>query len=105
MDSNPFKNAEYLTKPSGVILMDGQEVAHTRQCCHGGEHFISIKGSGKRRGWCTNCKAITCGRPECDVCVPYEERISLIEGKDRKKNPHAEAIKELERKFPNVLTL
>ena len=103
MNGTPFKNAEFLSKPSGVIIMDGKEVAHTRQCCHGGEHFISIQGSGIRRGYCRNCQAVTCGRPECDICIPYEEKLDLAEGKDRRKNQYSDAIKEIEHKYPGMV--
>ena len=76
----PLENALFHKKPSGVFLMDGIEVAHTLQCCHGGEHFVSIKGSGIRRGFCRNCQMVTCGKPECDPCVPWEEKLNLGEG-------------------------
>ena len=103
MSDNPFKNAEYLRKPSGVILMNGEEVAHTRQCCHGGEHFVSIKGSGIRRGYCPHCVAVTCGRPECDRCVPYEEKMEVAEGKSLSKSKYADTIRAIEAKHPGVI--
>lgn len=92
MDGNPFKDAKYEDKPSGVILMDGKEVAHTLQCCHCAVHFVSIRGSGKRRGFCMHCHKITCGNPKCDPCIPYEERLQLAEGKDLKKSAYTEEV-------------
>ncbi len=66
-------------REDGVILLDGQQVGHTRQCCHCGKHFIMIKGSGVLRGWCMKCSRITCGTIECCKCVPYEKQIENIE--------------------------
>lgn len=96
---------EFFNKPSGVLLMDGKEVGHTRQCCHCTAHFLSVKGSGKRRGFCTMCKQITCGNPACDPCIPYEERLELAEGKSLRKSRYADTIKALDKKFPNIITL
>ena len=76
---NQFEN-----KPSGYILLDGQEVAHTKQCCHCGSHFVSIKGSGKIRGFCVGCNSITCGTPACDIHVPYEKKLEIVEGTYKK---------------------
>ena len=76
------KNVEIqmLKKPSGVLLLDNKEVGHTIMCCHGGEHFLSVKGSGARRGYCTRCKKVTCGAERCNVCIPFEERLNLTDG-------------------------
>lgn len=75
----PFGDVQFLRKPSGAFLLDGVEVAHTIQCCHGGEHFVSVRGSGNKRGWCMNCNAMTCGAPACDPCLPFEKRLDLFE--------------------------
>jgi len=72
--------AQYEKNPSGVLLMDGKEVAHTLQCCHCQAHFISMRGSGKRRAYCTQCKKITCGAHKCDICIPFEEKLDLMDG-------------------------
>lgn len=74
-----FPNARYERKPSGAIVADGREVAHTMQCCHCGNHFVSIKGSGKRRGFCHGCMKVTCGAGECDPCIPFEKKLELME--------------------------
>ena len=73
-----FKNAQYERKADGAILMDGQEVASTIQCVHCGKHFVSIKGSGKIRGWCLKCSGPICG-PECHVCIPMEKQLEAME--------------------------
>ena len=39
-------------KQQGAIVLNGREIAETRQCCHCGQHYVSVKGSGKRRGFC-----------------------------------------------------
>lgn len=78
--SDLLKDAQPEDNPSGYIIVDGQEVAHTKQCCHCGNHFVSIKGSGKIRGYCTLCNNITCGAPACDVHVPFEAKLDFIDG-------------------------
>ena len=74
-----YDNAKYEKKPSGTIIIDNVEVAHTMQCCHCGKHFVSIKGSGKVRGFCMCCHKITCGARACDPCIPFEKKIEQIE--------------------------
>jgi hypothetical protein len=76
---NPFGPVKYERTPKGAFVVEGVELAHTLQCCHCGNHFVSIKGSGKTRGFCLNCSGITCGGPGCDVCVPFEKRLELHE--------------------------
>ncbi len=74
-----YKDAQYERKPSGTIIIDGQEVAHTKQCPHCQAHFVSRKGSGKLRGFCTKCMAVTCGKPSCHTCIPFEKQIEAME--------------------------
>lgn len=66
-------------KEAGVILIDGKQVASTKQCCHCGGHFIMKKGSGKLRGYCMKCHEITCGKIECCKCIPFEKKLELVE--------------------------
>ena len=70
-------------KPAGHILLDTGDgwrtVADTLACAHCGKHFVSVRGSGHIRGWCTRCGAVTCGDPACDVCVSWERKMELIE--------------------------
>lgn len=70
---------QFERKPSGFILMDDKEVACTLQCPHCQAHFVSIKGSGKRRAYCMKCSGVTCGKPECDTCYPFEKKIEDYE--------------------------
>lgn len=49
------------------------------QCCHCAAHFWVNKGSGKRRGYCMNCGAVTCGNPACGPCVHWKKKIELID--------------------------
>lgn len=65
-------------KPSGAILVDGQQVADTVQCVHCGGHFVMRKGSGRVRGWCATCTGMICG-PRCAQCVPLEQRLDRAE--------------------------
>lgn len=78
---NQYKDAQFECKPSGHILVDNVEVAVTLQCCHCNAHFVSIKGSGKIRGFCMRCMRVTCGKPACDPCVPFEARLDHHEGR------------------------
>ena len=80
------QNAVHELKPSGFIIVDGQEVAHTKQCCHCGMHFVSVKGSGKIRGFCIGCNKTTCGSPACDTHVPNEAKLEYEEGTYKKFN-------------------
>lgn len=65
-------------KPSGHIFIDGSQVADTLQCVHCQAHFVVVKGSGKKRGFCRNCMGPTCG-PQCHVCKPAEQQLEDFE--------------------------
>lgn len=71
--------AESVHKPSGAIIVEGMHIADTLTCKHCGYTWIPVKGSGKVRGWCGSCGGVTCGRPECNVCVPYAKKIDMYE--------------------------
>lgn len=60
-------------------MVDGVEVAHTLQCPHCGGHFVSYAGSGQRRTFCLKCSGVTCGRLECDPCIPVERKLEAME--------------------------
>ncbi len=68
-----------MKKVHGHIIVDGQVVADTVQCCHCGNHWIPTPGSGKVRGYCVKCDALTCGAEECDPCQPFEHKLELFE--------------------------
>lgn len=74
-----FEAAKTNRKPGGYIIVDGQEVAQTLQCCHCNTHFVSVHGSGKTRGFCMRCMKITCGSPGCDACTPFEKKLEDYE--------------------------
>ena len=78
---NPFKETpQFESKPSGYVILDGQEVGHTKQCIHCNKHFLSVKGSGTIRGYFMTCLQFTCGSPACDTCIPYEAKMEVVEG-------------------------
>jgi hypothetical protein len=53
-------------------------------CCHCRFTWEVIVGSGIQRGFCAKCCGYTCGKPECNVCVPFEQRLENEEaGRDR----------------------
>jgi hypothetical protein len=76
----------------GGFIEDGRQVASTLCCPHCGAHFVSIRGSGKRRAWCTRCMAVTCGLHACDECIPIEARLDHSEGR---KTLYDEKINQL----------
>jgi hypothetical protein len=103
LGKNPLGNVEFVNKPSGVFIMDGVEVGHTLQCCHCNKHYLSVKGSGKRRGFCQYCNKTTCGHPACDKCVPFEEKLELIEGKKLNKSKYADTAIRIEKQYPGMI--
>ncbi len=72
-DLKQYADAKHEPHPHGVVIVNGKEVATTLQCPHCGGHFISRKGSGHRRTFCLKCKAVTCGKFECDPCRPFAD--------------------------------
>jgi len=76
---DPYADAQFERNPGGAILVDGVEVAHTVRCVHGGEQFVSRRGSGIRRGYCMRCGGVTCGHPAHDACIHWERGIELME--------------------------
>lgn len=70
------------TRVHGAIVVGGKHIADTLQCPHCNAHFKSIPGSGTKRGWCSKCHAVVCGREECmKKCVPFEKKMAMMEGK------------------------
>jgi hypothetical protein len=70
-----YSKVESVRQPAGVILVDGQTVADTLQCVHCNRHWIPIKGSGRKRGFCRECMGPLCGSKECMTCVPFEKKL------------------------------
>jgi hypothetical protein len=70
-------------RPNGAMITvgpDGCEVhSDTLQCAHCGGHWQVQPGSGKIRGFCTRCMAPVCGAPNCFECVPFEQKMDLLE--------------------------
>jgi hypothetical protein len=76
--------AESVRKPSGHIIIDGNVVADTLQCVHCNSHWIPIKGSGIKRGYCTHCNGVTCGSESCMQCMDFRKKLDLYEKGNRK---------------------
>lgn len=69
------------SKPAGTIQVFGDKSlqADTLQCVHCGVHWVVVRGSGRRRGFCMKCMGPTCS-PECSkACVPQERMLEAIE--------------------------
>ncbi len=70
-------------KPKGYGVITGingnSTEFDTEQCCHCGRHFQIVKGSGTKRGFCLHCNKVTCGSPQCDECIPFEEQLKRME--------------------------
>lgn len=84
-EEESFAAAESVRQPSGHIIVNGQQAGDTRQCVHCGGHFLMLRGSGRRRGFCTLCHGITCGSPGCEACVPAEKRLEQREAVGRQQ--------------------
>lgn len=91
-------------RPAGTIIVmeaDGPLTQiDTLQCCHCGGHWHVNPGSGKRRGYCTRCAAVTCGRECCDACVPFEQRLENSEA----GRPWWDTFRPTTASVPRVLT-
>lgn len=70
---------EYVRKPHGTIIVGTNEAASTLSCVHCNSHWIVVKGSGIKRGWCTLCFGPTCGAVQCFNCVPFEKKLEMME--------------------------
>lgn len=72
--------SEFRNSKEGVLIstpLDSDKIVSvkTRTCCHCNRVFLSVPGSGKKRGYCLRCMDSTCGNPACDACVPIEQRL------------------------------
>ncbi len=69
-------------RPHGYSVAQGegrdQEFDYL-QCVHCALQFQVTPLSGKKRGFCTNCKGPTCGKPKCDPCIHWKKKLELIE--------------------------
>lgn len=72
-------------KHGGYITLDGVVVTQTLQCCHCQKHWPVRKGSGVVRGFCRLCMQVTCGKAECEPCIPFEKKLDMIEAADRQR--------------------
>ena len=99
----PLGDVQFEKKPSGVFIVDGNEAGHTLQCCHCGAHYVSIRGSGIRRGFCKLCNQVTCGKEVCNMCVPFEEKLNIMEGKKLKDSKYGDTVKRIVSENPGVL--
>ena len=71
------------TSPDGRVKEEDYN-----QCVHCGGHFQVVPGSGIKRGYCRNCMGVTCGKPECNPCLPFQKWMDLVEANDRRsRNP------------------
>jgi hypothetical protein len=69
-------------REDGAIIIatpQGETQRTTLQCCHCGNHFVCVKGSGVQRGFCTLCNQVTCGAHRCMAHFPFEKKLDLIE--------------------------
>jgi hypothetical protein len=90
---------EDVRRPSGYILVDGQEVAHTLQCAHCQKHWVVVAGSCKTRGWCIECKKPTCGSEMCNTYhAPREAVLDFQDGNEK-------VVRKLAQQFPGIQML
>jgi hypothetical protein len=66
-------------RPAGhiIIVGDGPKIeADTLQCVHCGKHWVVVRGSGRRRGFCMRCNGVTCGAHDCETrCEPEDVKV------------------------------
>lgn len=77
----------------GAVVQNGQHIADTLQCVHCGRHWVPLKGSGTRRGWCSACSGVCCGNEACMVCIPYEARLEIMEGTRKQGDKYFNKLK------------
>lgn len=51
----------------------------TLRCVHCQHTWMVEPGSGRSRGYCTNCMGYVCGAPECEACINWERRLENLE--------------------------
>ncbi len=67
-------------KAGGTCMIDGSEVACTIQCVHCGKHWVPVKGSGRRRGFCMMCNGPVCGDKACiETCLSWQKKLDIEE--------------------------
>lgn len=74
-----YSDSKLERKEHGAIVLDGIQVASTKMCPHCGAHYVSRKGSRIKRTFCFHCGEATCGRAECETCVPLEKWLETVE--------------------------
>ncbi len=79
VDGTDYSKAIAVHKPSGHVIVDGNQIADTVQCVHCGAHWVPIRGSGRVYGFCMNCNGKTCGRKSCHACVTSEKKLEIRE--------------------------
>lgn len=82
---NPHGNASWIG-PGVTVEKD------TLQCVHCNAHWNVEPGSGKRRGWCPQCKGPHCGGKNCWVCVPFEKKLERWEKESAAKAAFAREL-------------
>jgi hypothetical protein len=78
-----FSKPIHIRRPASNVIDDsGNELYDYQSCCHCGQHFVMVKGSGKRRGFCMSCGGFTCGGPHCSRgCTPFMKRLERYEAR------------------------
>jgi hypothetical protein len=65
--------------------LDGGPVTTTDlvRCVHCGYCWLFVKGSGRRRGFCTRCNGLCCGRRECVErgCCHWRQQLDNLEAR------------------------
>ena len=76
----PKADGELVTLPWDS---DRATTEKTVQCVHCGAHHVIkdafVQASLGKLGFCGRCNGITCGRSECEACVPIEQQLENME--------------------------
>ena len=55
----------------------------TFTCPHCNGVQIIRPGSGTKRGYCSMCSGPTCGKEHCLECVPFKQKLEIMENRYR----------------------
>ncbi len=83
MDPSKFQSSPHAS--GNVIITDvtGNHQADTLKCIHCQHVWVVVKGSGRKRGFCTSCMGPTCGSHACMECDHFMKKIERAERQSR----------------------
>ena len=78
-----LKQREYLghsfKRVAGSVLRDDRLVSETLQCVVCGAHFEIAPEKPEKRGWNVQLKGFTCGQEACNMGIPNDRYLDMLE--------------------------